>query len=98
MWTNTINNLPPNQAPTTKTELELKEGTNRKETAVMGLYKKARELYFQTCVTRNLVIRSGSLLFSLDRIISSMSPCSFSMTTNTRSGVSNIHSRFTIPG
>ncbi|TNN83065.1 hypothetical protein EYF80_006672 [Liparis tanakae] len=42
--------------------------------------------------------QGGSLLFSLDRIISSMSPCSFSMTTNTRSGVSNMHSRFTIPG
>lgn len=51
-----------------------------------------------TCVTRNLVIRSGSLLFSLDRIISSMSPCSFSMTTKTRSGVSNMHSRLTMPG
>lgn len=46
----------------------------------------------------NLVIRSGSRLFSLDRIISNISPCSFSITTKTRSGVSNIHSRFTIPG
>lgn len=52
----------------------------------------------RTCVTRNLVIRSGSLLFSLDRIISSMSPCSFSITTNTRSGVSNMHSKLTMPG
>lgn len=43
-------------------------------------------------------MRSGSRLFSLDRIISSMSPCSFSMTTNTRSGVSNMHSKLTIPG
>lgn len=51
-----------------------------------------------TCETRNLVMRSGSRLFSLDRIISSMSPCSFSMTTNTRSGVSNMHSKLTIPG
>lgn len=51
-----------------------------------------------TCVTRNLVRRSGSRLLSLDRIISNMSPCSFSMTTNTRSGVSNMHSRLTIPG
>lgn len=51
-----------------------------------------------TCVTRNFVIRSGSLLFSLDRIISNMSPWSFSMTTKTLSGVSNMHSRFTMPG
>ena len=47
---------------------------------------------------RNLVRRSGSRPFSLERIISSMSPCSFSITTNTFSGVSNIHSRLTIPG
>lgn len=47
---------------------------------------------------RNLVRRSGSRPFSLERIISNMSPCSFSITTNTFSGVSNMHSRFTIPG
>lgn len=52
----------------------------------------------RTCVMRNLVRRSGSRPFSLDRIISNMSPCSFSITTNTFSGVSNMHSRFTIPG
>lgn len=52
----------------------------------------------RTWVMRNLVRRSGSRPFSLDRIISSMSPCSFSITTNTFSGVSNMHSRFTIPG
>lgn len=46
---------------------------------------------------RNLVSLSGSLPFSLERIISSMSPWSFSITTNTFSGVSNIHSRFTMP-
>ncbi|TNN45686.1 hypothetical protein EYF80_044115 [Liparis tanakae] len=46
---------------------------------------------------RNLVRRSGSRPFSLERIISSMSPCSFSITTNTFSGVSNMHSRFTMP-
>lgn len=51
-----------------------------------------------TCMTRNLVRRSGSRLFSLDKIISNMSPWSFSMTTNTCSGVSNIHSRLTMPG
>lgn len=51
-----------------------------------------------TCVTRNLVMRSGSLPFSLDSIISNMSPWSFSMTTKTRSGVSNMHSRLTMPG
>ncbi len=50
-----------------------------------------------TCVMRNLVSLSGSRPFSLDRIISSMSPWSFSITTNTFSGVSNMHSRFTIP-
>lgn len=50
-----------------------------------------------TCVMRNLVSLSGNLPFSLERIISSMSPCSFSITTNTFSGVSNIHSRFTMP-
>lgn len=55
-------------------------------------------LLFLTWVTRNLVSRSGSRLFSLDKIISSISPWSFSMTTNTRSGVSNMHSRFTMPG
>lgn len=52
----------------------------------------------RTWVMRNLVRRSGSRPFSLERIISSMSPCSFSITTNTFSGVSNIHSRLTIPG
>lgn len=52
----------------------------------------------RTCVIRNLVRRSGSRPFSLERIISNMSPCSFSITTNTFSGVSNMHSRFTIPG
>lgn len=51
-----------------------------------------------TCVTRNLVRRSGSRCLSLDRIMSNMSPCSFSMTTKTRSGVSNMPSRLTIPG
>lgn len=50
-----------------------------------------------TCVMRNLVSLSGSLPFSLERIISSMSPWSFSITTNTFSGVSNMHSRFTMP-
>lgn len=50
-----------------------------------------------TWVMRNLVSLSGSLPFSLERIISSMSPWSFSITTNTFSGVSNMHSRFTMP-
>lgn len=59
---------------------------------------RRKRRYLQTCVTRNLVMRSGSLLFSLDKIISNMSPWSFSMTTKTLSGVSNIHSRFTMPG
>lgn len=53
--------------------------------------------HIHTCVMRNLVSLSGNLPFSLERIISSMSPCSFSITTNTFSGVSNIHSRFTMP-
>lgn len=53
---------------------------------------------WHTWVMRNLVRRSGSRPFSLERISSSMSPCSFSITTNTFSGVSNMHSRFTIPG
>lgn len=53
--------------------------------------------HHRTCVMRNLVSLSGSLPFSLERIISSMSPWSFSITTNTFSGVSNMHSRFTMP-
>lgn len=53
--------------------------------------------HIHTCVMRNLVSLSGSRPFSLERIISSMSPCSFSITTKTFSGVSNMHSRFTIP-
>lgn len=65
---------------------------------VLSILVKFCSMIDLTWVTRNLVSRSGSRLFSLDRIISSISPWSFSMTTNTRSGVSNMHSRFTMPG
>ena len=51
-----------------------------------------------TWVTRNFVMRSDSLPFSLERIISNMSPFSFSMTTKIRSGVSNMRSKLTTPG
>ena len=44
---------------------------------------------------RNFVILSFKRPFSLDKIISSMSPFSFSMTTKMRSDVSNIPCRFT---
>lgn len=50
-----------------------------------------------TCVTIKRVLRSGSRPISLDKIISSMSPCSFSMTTKTYCAVSNIPSSRTTP-
>lgn len=50
------------------------------------------------CVMRNLVTRSVKRPLSCDKIISSMSPFNFSITTNIRSGVSNILSKFTTPG
>lgn len=68
--------------------------THRMTTLFIILSSLAR---IHTCVMRNFVSLSGSLPFSLERIISSMSPWSFSITTNTFSGVSNIHSRFTMP-
>lgn len=43
-------------------------------------------------------MRSGSRPSSLDKIISSMSPCSFSMTTKMCSGVSNMPSTRITPG
>lgn len=43
-------------------------------------------------------MRSDNLPFSLERIISNMSPLSFSMTTKIRSGVSNMRSKLTTPG
>lgn len=51
-----------------------------------------------TCVIMNLVVRSLNRPLSLDNIISSISPCSFSMTTNIRPGVSNMRSKLTTPG
>lgn len=60
------------------------------------LYRSMDQLL--TWVIKNFVILSGNLPFSLDKIISSMSPWSFSITTNTLSGVSNMHSKFTTPG
>ena len=50
------------------------------------------------CVTKNRVILSDKRPRSLDKIISNMSPLSFSMTTKIRSGVSNIRSKLTTPG
>lgn len=44
------------------------------------------------------MIRSDNRLRSLDKIISSMSPLNFSITTKMRSAVSNIQSKFTTPG
>lgn len=51
-----------------------------------------------TCITMKRVMRSGSRPFSLDRIISSMSLWSFSMTTKVHSGVSNMPSSTMTPG
>lgn len=65
---------------------------------LLGEISRVKNMNLLTCMTRNLVRRSGSRLFSLDKIISNMSPWSFSMTTKTCSGVSNIHSRLTMPG
>lgn len=53
--------------------------------------------FLLTWVIRNLAILSVRRPFSLDNIISNMSPLSFSIMTKIRSGVSNIHSKLTTP-
>ena len=51
-----------------------------------------------TCVIRNFVIRSSKRPCSELKIISNISPCNFSMTTNICCGFSNMLYSFTIPG
>lgn len=77
---------------------DLQDVTDDNTRTITVLYTSWHNLgSIHTWVMRNLVSLSGSLPFSLERIISSMSPWSFSITTNTFSGVSNMHSKFTMP-